>query len=164
MVRLLGGIVLLLAAACAPARDREAPPRFEIRGDGTAAPLLTEKDLVRYDWDSHRLRLVPPAYQRLRERWRGLGPTFHVVVDGAVAYSGEIRMGLESDTSEAPALLPIFEPGLDSIEILQCYPSPGWCYRESVRESLARGAASVGDPRSNPRVKAALRELGKLAE
>ncbi len=124
------------------------------RLDHSAVPLITAKDIVSYDFEKHSLRLRPGVLARLPSPpvW---GRPFIVVVNGERIYLGAFTTSNSSHSCAIPSItvdrqnLVPNQPA-DTLVIDRAYPTP----------AFAIGA----DPRGDPRIKAALKALGKLKD
>lgn len=158
IVRLLRAACLVLSAwASTPAQADEKPPDVEIRGaDGTV--LIASKEIRSYEWVGHILTLEPEAREALKERLPVnrivSGIPFAVTVDGETIYTGNFTMSFSSKSFKTPVILnSAFPPGRLAAEELQIqlgYPTP----------DFFKGK----DPRSDGRIRAALKAQGKLIE
>jgi len=135
-------------------------PRFELylvkkrhgdleKTELEAEPLLTEKDIVSYDWATHTMELteegtkgLPPAREM-----RTVGKSFVVVADGQRCYRGAFWTPLSSISHPNPVILVTPLPAR-TVRIERAYPSA----------KSAKGE----DPRSDARLLKVLRETGKL--
>jgi hypothetical protein len=143
-------------------------------------PLITESDVVEYDWQTHTIRLtekgvepfVKPGVRDLpvkyddetrtlkaegenhEEKVALLGKAFVVIADGQRCYLGVFTSSFSSLVLSLPVinLCPIPEeaPSKNSIRIDRAYPS----------DDFGKGK----DPRSDPRVRLSLDALGKLSK
>ena len=119
-------------------------------------PVLTDKNLLVYDWATHTMTLCTNATTRL--------PTFHfglqcsnfvVVAEGKRCYVGAF-CGYE-DCAPAPENIPLVRVWSSTRERLTCLAMP--------IEIEGRGRRlTANDPRSDPRVKTALKKANKLFE
>jgi beta-lactamase regulating signal transducer with metallopeptidase domain len=127
--------------------------------DGT--PLLTEADIVAYNWKDHSIKLKPGVGGRLYNAVKlgNMYVPFVIQVEGEPIYLGAFRPPFTSTTSDLP-----------NISLMELNPS----LPESER--LARGSITIEngqivlegqtirDPRSDDRSRAALQKAGKLID
>ena len=114
-------------------------------------PLITEKDLVSYDWATHTLQLKEGTGKRFPAPsvW---GIPFLVMVDGNRCYLGAFWTGASSYVSKLPTIStdPWGQPaGAKDTHRIECprFDSSG---------------GGKGDPRGDPRIRAALEAIGRL--
>jgi len=113
-------------------------------------PLLTEKDLASYDWQTHTLTLTHSGAQRipkLEDVGTG-GKAFVIMADGQRCYQGAFWTSLSSCSSSLPVI--DVWPRTDSFQIQRAYPSAKF---------------AVGDdPRPDERIRRVLKALGKIKD
>jgi hypothetical protein len=138
---------------------RDVPSAELVRTDVRALPLreppvLTSDDIVTYDWATHEIELTGEAYRRVRQVYRLPvdvdGVPFVVCVGRQPIYAGAFWTPLSSLSFDG---VTIQQPMADQppvIRLYRGYPGP----------DFSRGR----DPRSNPRIMAALRAAGKLKQ
>jgi hypothetical protein len=113
-------------------------------------PLLSDKDIQSYDWRTHTLTFNKNTLYRIRPP-SVHGAPFVVVVDGEPLYVGAFYTGLSSIPCPLPTLLMDDIRRTNTVQIGRAYPT----------QPFGGGAP---DPRSDPRLKKVLQELGKLKE
>jgi len=109
-------------------------------------PLLTERDIVRYDWATHTMEMTEEGVKKL-PRVGTRGKAFVIVADGQRCYRGAFWTPISSISHPNPVVLP-FGGRMRKIE--RAYPSA----------EFAKG----DDPRSDSRLLNVLKEVGKLRE
>jgi hypothetical protein len=111
-------------------------------------PIISEEDLLSYDWNTHTMHLGQSIWFRIREP--GVhGLPFVVVVDGAPLYVGAFWSHISSIATPLPVIMWDHERKSKDLVIQRAYPTP-------------EAAGKSADPRGNPRLKRVLEELGKL--
>ena len=110
-------------------------------------PIISEEDLVSYDWDTHTLELKNPPWFMLHKP-HGRGIPFVVVVEGVPIYVGAFWLRLSSRDTDVPAIRWDFQMKSTSMTIMA-----------TTREGKSERRT---DPRPNERLKQVLQELGKL--
>ncbi len=158
IVHMLRATCLVLSAwGAAPVPADEKPPEVEIRGaDGTV--LIASKEIRSYEWAGHILTLEPQALEALQERLPinriVSGIPFAVTVDGETIYTGNFTTSASSKSFKTPVIRSApFPPGRLAAEELQIqlgYPTADFFEGK--------------DPRSDGRIRAALKAQGKLIE
>jgi len=109
-------------------------------------PIISEKDLLGYDWSGHILRLRPKVTDRLPSPKSVWGIPFVVVADGRPCYLGAFWAAGSSYLPKVPMAYTGIRPGLTtSKDSLQIGPVP---------------IAGAKDPRNNIRLRTVLEELG----
>lgn len=113
-------------------------------------PLITEADLVQYDWANHELTFAVSGYEKLHAiKLPTSGVSFVVCVSKSPVYAGAFWPAYSSQSWDGviidPILMTLDRP-VARIEL--GYPGPGFYQRE--------------DPRGDERIKAALEKAGKL--
>jgi hypothetical protein len=110
-------------------------------------PIISEDDLLSYDWDTHTMHLRESIWRRMREPGVGEGLPFVLVVDGVPLYAGAFWSGASSLATPVPVIE--WEFDIDSkdmvIRLGHGPPDPAW-----------------PDPRGNTQLKKTLEELDKL--
>jgi hypothetical protein len=107
-------------------------------------PIITEKNLLGYDWDRHTLKLTPGARDRIPSPsvW---GVPFVVVADGKRCYLGAFWTHLSSYMPNLPvAYVDPISTRLDSKDSIHIEPPP---------------IADANDPRGDPRIRKVLEAL-----
>ena len=113
----------------------------------SSTPIISDVDIVSYDFSKHSMRLRPEAIKRL-PRPSVFGIPFVVVVNGDRIYPGAFYTGISSIPFALPVIV-VDSPELDQVlNIERAYPP-----------SHAVGV----DPRSDERIRTALNSLKKLA-
>lgn len=109
----------------------------------TKTPLITEENIVTYDWNSHKLILGEGMTEEISKY---VGDSFVVVVNGTRMYSGAFW----SRTSPAIVKFPVILTDSNSLEIKNGYPisTPG----------------GDKDKINDTRIYNALKDAGKLSE
>lgn len=110
-------------------------------------PLISDKDIVSYDWESHTLTVDPSVLPRIKTThvW---GTPFVVVVDGKPIYVGAFYSGASSQSCPLPVIMTDpWSRTNNTIKIQRGYPT---------------GNFAPTDFRPDPRIKTVLQELGKL--
>lgn len=112
-------------------------------------PCITDADITGYDWEKHEMRLSKEGAERFRRFTESpvYNTIFVVVADGVRCYRGAFWSIISSVSCGSPVIR-IDMPG--SIRIDRAYPCEKF--------------TQEGDPRSDPRVHAALKRAGKLVE
>jgi hypothetical protein len=111
-------------------------------------PVISEEDLVGYDWPRHTMTLRHAFWHRIR--FPNLrGSPFVVVVDGEPVYVGAFYTDMSSFSCESPIIR--FDDRMTNrvVRIDQEYPAPS-------------GIPGAKDPRSDTRIKNVLQALGRL--
>lgn len=110
-------------------------------------PVLSDADILSYDFAEHRMIVRQEALSRLPRP-----PVWHtpfvVVADGQRIYLGAFSTMLSSFSTSVPSIRVDFRDSKNSLIIGRAYPAPGF--------------ADGPDPRSDARIRAALAGLGKL--
>jgi hypothetical protein len=109
-------------------------------------PLISEADIIAYNWTNHAMKVTPETQDRLPEPGAS-GTPFVVVADGVRVYVGLFWTMLSSFTPQRPYIVVL--PG-HSQHPVTWYIKPGW-FRPLDP-----------DPRSDLRIKQTLMALGKL--
>lgn len=110
-------------------------------------PVITEKDIISYDWLTHTILLTESGQKKIR----GLGTDPHgkpfvIVADGQRCYRGAFWSRILS-VSHGEPIIDVFQAGR-TIQIQRAYPDASF---------------AVGDdPRPDKRVRLALEATGKL--
>lgn len=115
-------------------------------------PVISEKDIESYDWQTHTLTVDKAALSRIPSPsvW---GAPFVVVVDAQPIYIGAFYTGASSASCPVPVIMT--DPFLrqsNTLQVQRAYPGEGV------------PGQSATDPRTNAIVKNALQALGKLKE
>jgi hypothetical protein len=112
-------------------------------------PVLTEKDIISYDWATHTMELTEDGIKKLPStREVGVnGRAFVIVADGKRCYRGAFWTSFSSLAHPNPV-----------IDVLR----GGRTTRKIERASFLGSFAKGDDPRSDKRVHKALEEAGKL--
>jgi len=110
-------------------------------------PVLSDADILSYDFTDHRMLVRRGALSRLPKPpvW---GAPFVVVADGQRVYLGAFGTMLSSSSTSVPTILVDFAEFTNSLTIGRAYPAPGF--------------ATGPDPRSDDRIRLALAGLKKL--
>lgn len=150
------GCLAIAVLACAGAE--QAKPRFALylvktqHADLAATklesrPLLTEQDVVSYDWQTHALTLTEAGVKKLRSvQVEVFGKRFVIVADGRRCYKGALWTQLSSISHDRPVIEVDDQEGVFKIQ--RAYPT---------------GEFAVGeDPRSDPRILRTLTALDKI--
>jgi len=106
-------------------------------------PLLTEHDIVSYEWNNHLVNLNESGAAKIPKEG---GKEFIVVVEGQRCYRGAFWSSVFSSSYPYPIIDVIKRDGAINIE--RAYPSAKF--------------ATGDDPRSDIRIKQALESMGKL--
>jgi len=115
-----------------------------------ATPLLTDHDIVSYDWATHTVELTAEGVAKLPSlKDVGVsGLPFVVVANGERCYMGAFWTHLSSISHARPVIVVVFAPESRIFHIQRAYPA----------DSFAKG----DDPRSDKRVFQVLTDLKKL--
>lgn len=130
----------------------KSEPVLSDEDDLEPVPVLSDKDILAYEWETHTMTLVPSAIERLPRPGAG-GIQFVVVADGERCYAGAFWSSMSSMGCSLPVIRVdrlVDPPPEGSLRIDWGYPGR----KRSIDER--------DDPRSDPRVKKCLEELGKL--
>ena len=111
-------------------------------------PIISEDDLLSYDWSTHTLLLRHSIWHKLPEP-AVHGAPFVVVADGAPLYVGAFWTSISSLSTPVPVIMWDRRRESTRLAIQRGYPSP-------------KAAEGVADPRANSRLWKVLEELGKL--
>jgi hypothetical protein len=114
-------------------------------------PIVSVSDIASYEWNSHEIRLMPAAMQRLDAvQVPTSGTSFVVCVDRQEIYWGAFWAAYSSQSFDGITIMlkPPLSEHEDTIQIGQGYPS----------SSFYKGE----DPRSDPRIMESLKKAGKL--
>jgi len=124
-----------LYAAIGDIRDLENSP---VEGFGLGdEPILTNEDIVEYDWNTHTLQLRPGSARRLhREYIRRAVTPFVVMANGQRCYLGAFVSPISS-----------YLPQVPTIQLHLSLDSPKYTIRASGNQT--------DDPRSDPRMREA---------
>ncbi|MCY2931625.1 MAG: hypothetical protein NTV86_19460 [Planctomycetota bacterium] len=120
--------------------DAERAPLAKLRL--AKAPILCAEDIAEYGWDNHVIYLTAAGLRRLPDMRQGSLP-FVMVADGQRCYLGQFYSPLSSYPASVPTI---------ALEL----GAP----RNPIRIHIP--IAGANDPRGDPRIQKALRELGKL--
>jgi hypothetical protein len=110
-------------------------------------PIISEEDVLGYDWDTHTLQLRNSIWFTVRQPGMH-GLPFVVVVDGVPIYVGAFWSDDSSIGSAVPSIRWDDQRKSKKISIQRAYPSSR--------------SGQVDDPRTNEKLKKVLQELGKL--
>jgi hypothetical protein len=117
-------------------------------------PLISDADLVAYDFTNHVMTVKPEVFRRLP----GGEVPFVVVADGERIYLGAFTTWLSSKTLCIPSIVPdIVRPSFDMAERHNTLSIDDG-YPPSYRSAKCTNP----DPRSDERIRQALAALGKL--
>jgi hypothetical protein len=111
-------------------------------------PLLTEQDIVSYDWPTHTIALTKSGEKKIPDiKAVGTGGVeFVIVADGQRCYRGAFWASLSSQSHGEP-VIDVLRRGR-TLQIQRAYPDASF---------------AVGDdPRSDPRILQALEAAGKI--
>ncbi|MGD9126089.1 MAG: efflux RND transporter permease subunit, partial [Planctomycetia bacterium] len=127
--------------------------------DGT--PLVTEADLLAYDWDHHVMYLKPEAYKRLAKFKPNVwGVPFLVQSEGKPVYLGAFWSIISSYSADMPTinLSPLKYKAPENV------PSELAKYAVQIRNScISKPDQLPRDPRQSGRLQRALTEAGKIS-
>jgi len=113
----------------------------------SSTPVISDVDIVSYDFSKHAMRLRPEGIKRL-PRPSVFGIPFVVVVNGDRIYPGAFYSGMSSIPCPLPVIVVDPARERDVLSIERAYPP----------------SHAVGiDPRSDERIKSALSRLKKLS-
>ena len=127
-------------------------------GEGKPIPVLTQEDLIAYDWPTHTMILKPGVVGRLFESLissLARGFPLEVEANGVTCY-GAILTTSGSSFSQSCAVIDVYAVSKDrmrwetELSITLGYPT----------EEFFKG----NDPRADPRIREALNALGKLKD
>jgi hypothetical protein len=110
-------------------------------------PIVSEDDVLSYDWATHTLKLRDSIWFKIREPGMH-GLPFVMVVDNESVYVGAFWSPLSSISTHVPVILWDTERKAKEMTINWAYPT----------SDFGHGS----DPRANERLKKALDELSKL--
>jgi hypothetical protein len=161
LVVVLAGI-LLLAGGCSAKQgegfaiyltgDDIPPARMEALShvDIAGAPIISLKDIVTYNAQTHELKLTPGAYERISQlAVPTTGKSFLVCVDKGPIYWGAFWTPISSQSFDGVTIWKPLTPKEPYVVTLELgYPSSSFYGGE--------------DPRSNPAVMKSLEQAGKL--
>ena len=122
------------------------------RAEIAMQPLITEADIVSYDWTNHSFQLTEDAAKgmpTLRDL-SSYGQSFIVMADGKRCYLAAFWTPVSSVGYPHPVIL-VSVPGTTTFQIDQGYPS-------------GRVPSGLQDPRTNAAIRKVLLEAGKLKE
>jgi hypothetical protein len=120
----------------------------------TRSPLLTEDDIIDYNWTDHTMYITETAERRIPTKVGVSGIPFVIAIDGKPAYRGAFWNSLSSISCPYPV-----------INVFDIYNSQPRTTVKIYRQYPNRSDQGIGpDPRDNDSVKKVLRELGKLTE
>jgi hypothetical protein len=109
-------------------------------------PLITERDIVSYDWQTHTIFLTESGQKKITSAEVGI--PFVIVADGQRCYRGAFWSRIRSASYGEP-VIDVFQAGR-TIQIQRAYPDASF---------------AVGDdPRFDRRIRLALEAAGKLKE
>lgn len=111
-------------------------------------PIISEADLLSYNWNDHALQLRHPIWYRLSAP-SVRGAPFVVVADGVPLYTGAFWTPLSSISTPVPVILWDLSRQSTRLIIQKGYPSSHF-------------AGQATDPRENDLLRKVLAELGKL--
>ena len=111
-------------------------------------PLLSDADIVSYDFAKHEILTSPAAILSLKSNGSVWGVPFVVVADGERIYVGAITSAASSASISVPTILMWASRFANPLSIDRAYPSPEF--------------GSGPDPRSDERVRVALAGLKEL--
>jgi hypothetical protein len=145
-------VAVYLAADPMYAGQAEKVPLAAIKLD--EQPLLTDADIVVYNWEDHLIQLTPEAFTALGRLYNELvkgrsNRAFVVVADGQRCYLG----AFDSMLSSYIPMTPMAHPWTSRAQ-----PAPANAIRIRPPSSYPGGE----DTRSDPRLRQALEALGKL--
>jgi hypothetical protein len=109
-------------------------------------PIVSEEDLLSYDWDTHALEMTNSFWFRVRQP-SSHGIPFVVVVDGVPIYVGAFWSQYSSIPSGVPTIM---------------WDGQQKSRRISIGKASLPAKSGQDDPRFNEKLKQALQELGKL--
>ncbi len=134
-----------LSGADILAQDPSDLPRQE-------QPILTTRDITRYNLSQHEIELTDNAYRRIQQLFstpvKTDGIPFVVTVGEIPIYTGAFWTPLSSLSYNGILIMQPMEPGGNLIQIELGYPGPDFF-----------GGI---DPRSDPRILDALQQSGKI--
>lgn len=113
-------------------------------------PLISNEDIVSYDWETHEIVLTPQAFEKINAMQPPVNGTLFVAcVDGGPVYTGAFwTMASSLSYDGAVIMVPSFSSTENSIQITLGYPASGYF----------QGT----DPRTYHSIKTALEDAGKL--
>jgi hypothetical protein len=140
------GFAIYLTRDDIPVAQMEALSHVEIADE----PVISSKDIIAYDQETHEIKLKADAYERVQAlQVPTTGKSFVVCVDKGPIYWGAFWAPFSSQSFNGVIILvPSLFHQENTIQIELGYPSP----------SLYQGE----DPRSNPVILESLEEAGKL--
>ncbi len=119
-------------------------------------PLMTDADIISYDWDKHLVRLKPGVREQMMPKWTDVrGNPFLVISNGERIYLGAFWTPFSSVAHFVPVIDNFMGVTLDdgsriadAFKIGPTLGTPDWVARS---------------PHKDPRIRAALQAVGKLA-
>jgi len=118
--------------------------------------VISDKDIMFYNWTSHHIRLNREAIERIKgiDFFKKLyHKPFVVMLDGREIYNGSFWSDMDSMSYSGVAILDILAVQNNMMDILRiepCYPSVQFC----------KGA----DPRNNSEIFGYFQSIGKLVQ
>lgn len=109
-------------------------------------PLLTEQDIVSYDWQTHTMTLTEAGEKKIPKTLGTGGKEFMIVADGRRCYRGAFWTSFSSISYPDP-IIDVVQRGR-TVRIQRAYPS----------ERFTTGQ----DPRPDKRIRQVLEALGKI--
>jgi len=116
-----------------------------------SVPVISDADIISYDFSNHAMRLGPEAIKRLPKP-PVTGTPFVIVVNGERIYQGAFYTSLSSISYTQPVIV------IDNPDPAQPRQGDVLLIEPAYPAKMARGS----DLRSDERIKAALSRLGKL--
>jgi hypothetical protein len=113
------------------------------------SPLLTEDDIIDYNWTNHTMYITETAAKRI-PKVDSFGKPFIIVADGKRIYYGAFWTSLSSAGTQYPIIDTFIAEPKTTLKIERRY--------------LDRPSKGKPDPRDNEAIKQVFRELGKLTE
>jgi hypothetical protein len=141
------GFAIYLTRDDVPVAEMEKLSHVEIADE----PLISIKDIITYDRETHEIELTAAAYERVMSlKIPTSGKSFLVCLDKSPIYWGAFWAPYSSQSFDGVTILiPAFSEQENTIKLELGYPSPGFFQGE--------------DPRSNAAIMESLEEAGKLS-
>jgi hypothetical protein len=135
------------------------PAKYNLDSAMLDEPLITDKDIVEYDWKNHVIKIDTAALERIPSVKAAInGIPFVVVADGKRCYVGAYWTHYSS----------LREPRIPIIDITRGNASDKWFPSGRSPDNgvlcISFQYQNMKDSRNNPKIYKCLRALGKLRE